>query len=173
MKTGELAKRLFQSPSNIRTWADQYGKYLSPQGRGAASGSARNFNPDDQIVMATVAHLRQLGRSHDEILAELEEGWRVDEIPGEPTPAKQREIDDKALVPAGQLRVIQEQVNFLQEERARLLEMVAKERGRTDQHVEEIRRLERELGRAQGRIEELEKRQNGQRPRWPWQRNEP
>lgn len=155
MKTGEMAKRLYQSPSNIRTWADQYAEFLSERGAGIAPGAARRFNPDDQLVMATIAHLRNEGKSHDAIHETLAEGWRVEEVPGAPNAARQRAVESSSLVPASQLQVVTERALFFEEERRRLLQKSAQERAKHEELVEEIRELERKLGEAQGEIKVL------------------
>jgi len=163
VKTGELAGRLYVSPSLIRKWAQQYEDFLSVIGGGVAPGAVREFNEDDQIVLASVAHLRNEGRSHDEIRQVLAEGWRVEEVPDPPSRLVQETARETGALTVGQAKALVERVRFLEDRVAQLEEQDAA-------RVQELRRMERELGRAEGALKEL-RNQNG-RPRWPWQRGE-
>lgn len=164
VKTGELASRLYVSPSLIRKWAQQYEDFLSVIGGGVAPGAVREFNEDDQIVLASVAHLRNEGRSHDEIRQVLAEGWRVEEVPAPPSRLVQETARETGALTVGQAKALVERVRFLEDRVAQLEEQDAA-------RVRELREMERELGRVEGELKVLrELRNNGRGPRWPWQK---
>lgn len=163
MKTGELAGRLYVSPSLVRKWSSQYEEFLTPLGSGIAPGTVREFSEKDQLVLASVAHLRNEGQSHDEIRQVLAEGWRVEEVPAPPSRLVQETARETGALTVGQAKALVERVRFLEDRVAQLEEQDAA-------RVQELRKMERELGRAEGALKEL-RNQNG-RPRWPWQRGD-
>lgn len=157
MKSGELAARLNVSDSLIRKWSGQYTRLLSKEAGRPKPGMDREFDDKDALTMATISHLRNEGKSHDEIEQELAAGWRVEELPPLPSP----EVDDArarvSLVPVDSLRRAMDRVSGLESEITRLVE--ERDRLLDDWQAEQKRaeELRHKIGRLEGRLEQVPK----------------
>lgn len=175
MKTGDLVRKFGVSDATIRRWASTFSEYLSD-----GEGRHHNFTYDDFIAMATIHQLSSEGYSLDLIEKKLGEGYRVEE-----NLIEQIGYPDGRMVPAAvveqvidssEIRVQLEQVKHerdrliqtLEQMQQRLedLEDEAREREEAirrdkDTQIEalqkEIKELQRSLGRAEGRLDEIER----------------
>lgn len=155
MKTGELAERLGIHPNTIRVWCKSYAAYLSRGAAGRASGVNRDLSERDCLVLATVADMRADGLPHEAIVASLENGNLVTALPDIPAPEETAARERVELIPVAELKRALDQIRTLENERDRVIAerdaamLDAKEAGRR------IVELEREIGRLQGRFEEV------------------
>lgn len=145
------AELLGISPSAIRLYTTRYKKYLSTE----AGNTPRRFTDGDLRFVAFVGKKTEEGKSHDAILAYLETEEGKAEHKGfewSPTVEDDDVIDagpGTMLVPVERLIAVQAVLQNQQEERQRLLE-------RERELLDQVNRLQREVGKAEGKIETLE-----------------
>ncbi|MCA9915269.1 MAG: MerR family transcriptional regulator, partial [Anaerolineae bacterium] len=94
-KTGELARALKVNSNTVRSWADTYAALLSS----GATANKRTYTPEDALLLATVAEMRNAGVSFDAIREALETGQRIGAMPDIPTPEEKQARESAALVP--------------------------------------------------------------------------
>jgi DNA repair exonuclease SbcCD ATPase subunit len=159
VKSGELADRLLVSDSLIRKWSDKYAQFLSPQAGLAEPGQIREFNEADQLVMASIAHLRDNGKGHEEIIDELGRGWRVETLPPIPDDEVEQAKSKIALVPVDRLHraldrieVLQGDLQRLQRERDQALEASKQSELERRQSEQRIADLREELGAVKSQV---------------------
>ncbi|MFP4320838.1 MAG: MerR family transcriptional regulator [Anaerolineales bacterium] len=167
MKTGDLARLFGVSITTIQNWINEFGDHLSDPAK-KIGAKQRSFNEDDVLVLATVASLSADGLNYDTIRKRLADGERV-EHPGVanygvdtrmiPTAAVEQLID------ATELKIELEQIKA---ERDKLLSMLERSedektalRAKVDELQAEMANLRERLGRAEGRLEEKDKRRRG------------
>jgi DNA-binding transcriptional MerR regulator len=168
MKTGDLERQFGVSRQTIYNWIEHFSQYFGDGAKGLRS-KQRIFDSNDYIVLATIAELSREGMSYAAIAKQLQQGYRVDDpsavtvgyTDGRMIPAAAVE----QLVDAAEVRTYLAQVTA---DRDKLLEMLAEEkqahqvsREKVQSLQDEIARLQRELGRAEGELayrRELEKR---------------
>jgi len=163
MKTGDLVRQFGVSSKTINRWVEEFEEYLSESARKVGTRQSV-FNSDDFLVLATVHELSAGGLNFKGIHDRLAEGYRVDDTrastvgyeDGRTVPAAAVE----QLVDAAEIRAALERVTS---ERDKLLEMLETERDehrRAREDLKELQtqvvQLQRELGRAEGRLEEIE-----------------
>lgn len=150
--TSELSRRLSVHQNTLRGWADMFRRHMSPE----AVSSARRFNQSDFRVMATIVHYRAIGLGLDEIGALLDEGKRIDTLPGAPDPREESARAAVELVPRERLFRALDELQRLTDERDRLLS----ERDTALQQVaslnDRIEGLQREVGTLAGKLEIVE-----------------
>lgn len=166
MRSGELARRLGVSDPLIRKWSGQYAEFLSRRSGRPKPGQDRDFDDSDVLVMATVAHLRNEGLSHDQITQQLADRWRVESVPPLPDPEVEEARRRVDLVPADRLARALDRIDQLQGDITRLIA----ERDRALQDATDTRDkladLREELGAARARAELLDQElQNERRKR--------
>lgn len=154
--TGTVAKLLGVSRETIRKWsnADKFGGFMSA-GATPAENINRQFNDDDVRIFAYIHKSKQIGLSEDEIAAGLETGQRAD-----------LDEDIKTIVPASdrkQLSILQRQITEMKQSLLDAQAQHVKDETRIEfleQHLtearEEIKRLNREIGRLEARIDDEE-----------------
>lgn len=157
VKSGELASRLAVSDSLIRKWSGQYSRFLSPRAGNPQSGQDREFNEADQLVMASISHLRDDGKSHDEITQMIDEGWRVEHLPAAPDPQTEELRSKVALVPVDRLHRALDRIQSLEDEMTRLARERDEARQETKQSSERIADLREQLAEARTKAEMLER----------------
>lgn len=165
MRSGELARRLGVSDPLIRKWSGQYAQYLTKRAGRPRPGQEREFDDSDQLVMATVAHLRDEGLGHDQIEQQLADGWRVEHVPPLPDPdvdEARRRVD---LVPADRLARAMDRIDQLQVEVDRLIAERDKAVAESRAVMERLADLREELGSARARAELLEQELEAERKR--------
>ena len=136
---------------------------MSDQARRVKS-KQRAFTEDDLLILATIATLSTEGLNYENIRSRLEDGYRV-EHPG----AANFGVDTR-MVPAAAVEQIIDATEIKTElaqvkaERDKLLEMIEREQSekrdlqsKIDLLQNEIRQLSERLGRAEGRLEERDK----------------
>lgn len=129
------------SASAIRIYTDRYADKLSTE----ATTPPRKFRPDDLKALAFVTHSTSQGKTHDEVLTTWDE-----EFPGfEWEPPIEQEADAGAMVPIAEVYAMRA---MLQDAQRRELEAKQEAQAQADQLREEIRRLERDLGKAEGEL---------------------
>lgn len=134
------AAALSITPGAIRKYGELYKRYLSTE----ATTPPRTYTPDDMRVFAFVAQRTKLGHTHAQVLEDLAAGdagefaafvW----MPGEDAPSG----EDAAggLVPVAQYQAVRA--------------MLEDARSLVDAQGEQLRRLERELGRMEAEVSAL------------------
>ncbi|MBA3867675.1 MAG: MerR family transcriptional regulator [Anaerolineae bacterium] len=167
MRSGELAKLLGVADQTLLNWmkTPEINHLFSREARGTAGSIQRIYNEEDAIILNSIRELRSNGNNNWQEIAKLVlEGFRFREFP------KNALITDTRVIPipmaeqATQLaQVLQERDSAL--ERASLLvhelEQERNERRKDNEKAQsELRRLEREIGKLEGRIEEMLKTKN-------------
>lgn len=173
MKSGELAERLLVSDSLIRKWSDKYARFLSPMAGLPDPGQSREFNDADQLLMASIAHLRDNGKGHEEIIDELESGFRIETLPPIPDDQVEQARAKVALVPVDRLHraldrieVMQGEIQRIQQDHQLAISRVEAERDRAiatsaqvvqqnKEQTERIAALREEIAAAKARAEML------------------
>ncbi len=164
MRSGELAKLLGVADQTLLNWMKQPEviHYFSREALGSAGSVQRTYNEEDAIILNSIRELRSNGTSDwQEIAKLLADGFRNLEFP------KNALITDTRVIPvpmaeqATQLaQVLQERDSAL-ERASELTQALDDERAgrKKDNEVAqaELRRLEREIGKLEGRIEEMTK----------------
>jgi DNA-binding transcriptional MerR regulator len=82
MKTGRVAKMFSVDQKTIIQWTIVFPDFFSAAAKGLVS-KQRDFNPDDIIVLNTIASYRLEGKAMEEIRVELEVGNRNATLPPE------------------------------------------------------------------------------------------
>jgi DNA-binding transcriptional MerR regulator len=157
------------SKQAIRVYTQRYARYMSTEATPDA-GSERRFTEADLKLMAYIYQQTQRGgQTHDKVLEALASG-ALDAFEWEPRTSPQEgyidaETTGTALVPIERLMATQALLQAQLEERQRLLE-------RERELLDQVQRLQREVGKAEGKIESLEEqlKQPMQRPRSWWAR---
>jgi DNA-binding transcriptional MerR regulator len=132
-----VAVRLGVSSPTIRNWSNEFGDFLSPGAR-PPKGQAREYGEADLETLAAIRHYKMTERlTYEQVRVKLEAGEheRADiPVPEAPAP----EPAATALVPVSLVQALYREIGRLQE---KLLEG------------------ERERGRLEGRLSELERRE--------------
>lgn len=139
MKTGEIIKVLGVSRQTLSVWAREFSEYLSEK-----TGRFYHFTREDFEVLATINELSAKRHTFPEIHERLAEGYRTE---------AEGYFDLSDMIPIQQAldaSKIRAEVESLKLERDRLLQTV-------DAQADEIKQLQRELGRAEMKAEMLEK----------------
>lgn len=175
MKTGDLVKKFGVSDATIRRWASTFNTFLS-----TGEGRHRNFTYDDFLVMATIHQLSGQGYTLELIQQKLKDGYRIEENSidqiGYPDGRMVPAAVVEQVIDASEIRVQLEQIKsdrdrlitLLQQAQEKLDQMEREARQREeairrekDTQIEalqsEIKELQRALGRAEGRLEEIER----------------
>lgn len=160
MKTGDIARYFGVSERAVQRWVKEFEKYLTP-----SNTRHRVYSDDDMRVLAVVAKYSHESKTYDEIRERLEAGERVESEDLTPLYGS-----DTRMIPAAALEAtldateIRVELESVKLERDRLIEDLEAERSahdQTRQKVEELQNqlaaLQRELGRAEGRLEEKDK----------------
>ena len=162
MRSGELAKLLGVADQTLLNWMKQpeVKPYFSREALGSAGSVQSIYTEEDAIILNSIRELRSNGIHDWRVIAKsLENGVRNLEFP------KNALITDTRVIPvpmaeqATQLaQVLQERDSALERtvELTRQLEEERAGRKRDgEQSQAELRRLEREIGKLEGRIEEM------------------
>jgi DNA-binding transcriptional MerR regulator len=167
MKSGDLARLFGVSSEAIRQWTEVFAEFLSDDAQ-AKNMRQRLYNETDVLVLATVARYSADGLSRAHIREKLAAGDRV-EHPGIANYGVDTRMVPaaavKQLVDATELRIELEQIKA---ERDKLIEMLDSERTQSRERDIQLRaeiknlqdqvvQLQRELGRAEGRLEEIDR----------------
>jgi len=156
VETSELSKRIHRSTNTIRNWTETYAEFLSVSISERASGSSRNFNDRDALILATIADLRDQGLTPNLVKKALKEGRLLDAIPPLSTRDEERARESISLIPVSELNRAFDQVRFIQEERDQLIHerdnLLEKSQGEAERYNSEIASLNRELGRLRGML---------------------
>ena len=131
-QTKDVVKRFGVSPQTVRTYADEFGHYLSPTANPPA-GQQRNFTDEDLSVFALVVQLKHQGFTYEAIHAALSSGQRGD-------PSQQPDGKSEAAGPTGRE---QNSIIALRKELVALRQL----------HETEIQELRTERDRATGQAE--------------------
>jgi len=164
MKTGDLEKRFGVSGTTIRRWIEAFGDFLTDDAK-KVEMRQRRFTEEDYIVLATINSFSKTGFPFAHIKEKLSEGYRIDD----PTAATVGYTDGR-LVPAAAVEQIIDSVEIRVEleqvkaERDKLLELADnyrqenKElRGEVKDWQKQVIELQREIGRLEGRLEEIDR----------------
>lgn len=146
--TNHMANILDVSRETIRAWSYEFVDYLSEEAK-PGEGQRRHYNDDDVRVLALVAQLKQRRQPYAEIHVALAAGERAD--PPEGASALTSDTDKKKIISLEQEIVqLQEQVQGMQRDvaQADLL------REQLEEARAEISRLNREIGKLEGRLED-------------------
>lgn len=163
MKTGEIASLLGVSDKTIRNWVERFENFLSAEAKRVGSRQSA-FTEEDIVILATIKELSAEGLSYDAINERLVSGYRT-ENPGTASFAIDRRVVPAAaveqIIDSTAIKIELEQVKS---ERDRLLTVVEKQQIQEKELREELNRLQDKiaelmlrLGKAEGRLEELDK----------------
>ena len=167
MKTGDLAKLFGVSDKTIRQWATEFSSFFSE-----SKTKIRTYTEEDIVILATIAKYSHRGESYTTIRDRLESGERVDK-PSEVTyGADMRMVPAAAVEQMIDATEIRMQLERMTVERDKLLELLQDRDGviknkeltieqlyaQVDQLRNELTKLNREIGRLEGRLEEIDKR---------------
>lgn len=167
MRSGELAKLLGVADQTLLNWMKQpeVKMFFSREALGDAGSVQRIYTEEDAIILNSIRELRSNGTNNwQEIAKLLSDGFRNLEFP------KNALITDTRVIPvpmaeqATQLaQVVQERDSALERAIELSQELEAERSGRKKDNElaqAELRRLEREIGKLEGRIEEMLKPKN-------------
>ena len=162
MRSGELAKLLGVADQTLLNWMkEKEVKHLfSREALGSAGSVQRIYTEEDAIILNSIRELRSTGTNDwREIAKLLSDGFRILEFP------KNALITDTRVIPvpmaeqATQLaQVLQERDSALERATELSKELEDERAGHkkdNEQSQSELRRLEREIGKLEGRIEEM------------------
>ena len=162
MRSGELAKLLGVADQTLLNWMKQpeIKALFSREALGEAGSVQRIYTDEDAVLLNTIRDLRANGLNDwQEIAKLLADGMRQREFP------KNALITDTRVIPvpmaeqATQLaQVVQERDSAMERvvELTQQLDEERAERRRDNELAQaELRRLEREIGKLEGRIEEM------------------
>ena len=160
MDKQQLSAKLGVSHTAIYRWIDRFGDFFSE----GAKASRREYTQADLDMLATIAKLSHDGLKYDAIEKRLLDGERVS---FENTTFG----TDSRMIPAAAVEQIIDSVEIKTElaqikaERDKLIELVEKAdaekrdlQSKVDQLQSQIADLQNKLGRAEGRLEEKDKR---------------
>ena len=130
----------------------EYARLLSTEAAPATPGTPRRFRRDDLRVLAYIFQTTSQGATHDQVAARIAAGaldafdWQPPEAPQERTEAAAGDSSahDTSLIPMAQYAAAQTLLAEAQRREAAAVDQVARLQ-------EEIVKLSRELGQAQGR----------------------
>ena len=74
-QTKDIVEQFSVSPQTVRTYADEFGHYMSPTAN-PPTGQQRNFSDDDLAVFALIVQLKRQGFTYEAIHAALASGQR-------------------------------------------------------------------------------------------------
>ena len=147
MQVKELAARLGVSPATIRNWSGVFSEFLSANAS-PPKGHAREYTQDDLQTLAAVAHYKKTERlTYDQIKTNLTSGTYGVNIPIPDAPPP--ETPETALVPIELVQALYVQIARLED---RLLE-------REQDLQTQLQEAQRERGRLEGRLQELQSKQ--------------
>lgn len=169
----QIGDLLNVSDETVRGWGERFAAYLSP-GANPGSRKSRLFTVDDLAALSLVSELKARRMTYDEIEASLQTGQRgtAPEItPGELSTLQSTEIQRRLTI---QIEHLQRQVDILTsentqikqhetelgQENAALRATIQELRGQLadqNKNADEIRQLERLIGRLEYEIEMLRK----------------
>lgn len=166
--TDHVAKLYSITTETVRNWCKEYAMYLSANANPGARRQ-RAFTEEDMKVFSFIAEMRQQGASFEDIRASLEIGQRGD-APGIEADELQNlivgEVEKRLSLEVSMLRTALAEMNEkvreadrLKEENIRLKALLEVTQQTDHQRIddlsgqlkaaqEELRRLEREIGRA-------------------------
>lgn len=76
-QTKDIIARFGVSPQTVRTYADEFRRYMSPTANPSV-GQQRNFTDDDLAVFALIVQMKRQGATYETIHAALANGQRAD-----------------------------------------------------------------------------------------------
>lgn len=155
--TGTTATLMKVSRETIRTWAEEFAPYLSSAAN-PGDGKHRQFTDEDLAVLSLVARFKSLGRTYDDAHDALRSGERdtldTSAITGA---SNSREI----VLLEAQISSLRQQLTDATRERDTALTAAAVDRALREQTQEraesleaEVRKLMREIGRLEARIDD-------------------
>lgn len=162
MRSGELAKLLGVADQTLINWMKQpeVKNFFSREALGEAGSVQRTYTEEDAIYLNSIRELRSNGTNDwQEIAKLLVDGFRVLEFP------KNALITDTRVIPVPMAEQATQLAQVLQERDSaldrvnRLVQDLEEERAEhrkdNEKSQSELRRLEREIGKLEGRIEEI------------------
>jgi len=163
-KIGQVASMLGVTLNTLKNWQDRYPDYFSKSALGQGV-SQRVFTESDILTAATIAKLRADKLDFDAIGEQLEDGYRVD------SPQVANFGVDMRMVPAAAVEQILDSTEIktalaqVTAERDKLLELLEKSDeekrelyARVEALQDQIGELRERAARAEGRLEEKDKR---------------
>ncbi|MEL6272435.1 MAG: MerR family transcriptional regulator [Chloroflexota bacterium] len=169
MNTKEVADRLGRSTATMRLWTTQeYKAYFSDGAQG--DGTRRVWNDRDLQIATLIHELKVEGMQTDSILATLnavrDNDWQgLPESPDAlPSLAAVKQVADTRL--DEREKALRMQISTLSVEVDNLRTELKDTRAENTQLRDRLTERERELGRAQGQLEELRKQDTRQTRLW-------
>jgi DNA-binding transcriptional MerR regulator len=166
MKIGDLEKKFGVSGTSIRRWIESFSDFLSDESQ-KIDLRQRRFTEQDYIILATINYLSKKGEAFANIREKLEGGFRVDDgtiaslgySDGRMVPA----VVVEQVIDSTEVRMQLERVSA---ERDKLLDMLEnaqreikeirhEKEGQIQVLQQEIKELQRALGKMEGKLEEI------------------
>ena len=152
MNVTDIAKQLTTTSQTIRNWLDEFGEHINSD-----EIQRETYGNDSFIVLATIAELRNGSgpygpkkQGYKRIHELLEDGYRTEKLDAYVMP-----VDLIPLKTAIDSSKITAELQIVTSERDRLLSENEQQREHIAQLNARINKLERELGRAEGKLETL------------------
>lgn len=135
-KTNDVATMLDITTETVRDWCKRYADFLSDNAT-PNMGGTRSFTDDDILIFTTINTLRNQGMNHDQVLEQLNEGTRIEDVGVD--------YDQLLATPQGRAMTIQQLKN--------LNERISQLETDNEHMLNELRQKERELGKLEGELE--------------------
>ena len=150
MKTGELSRRINTHGNTIRQWCALYADRLSNGAKGKGRNVTRQLTDQDAIILATVAHYRGQGLTHEQIGKALDAGKFVDSLPDVPPPEVDAMRDRVLPVPMPEYQRVAGLVQVKDNQIATLEADLDEAHADVTSLQERITQLSQELGKWRG-----------------------
>lgn len=163
-KSKDLQQLFDKSTETIRTWADEFRDFLSPNAN-PGQGRHRLFSADDVRVFALVNEMKVLGKTYEDIHMALQSGQRGDVQ--EQTIERALTLESSLALDAAQRQIevlvvekeeLRKRIQQLHDENIRLktlLEVKDSQDNAMQGERDKIEQLQRQIGRLEAQIEML------------------
>lgn len=158
MKTGKVAKSFGIDPKTVLNWTDHplFRKFFTHEALGDADHTQRDFNESDLMVLNTIRSERARNTDWEDIAKILEGGYREDELP----PTAMLVETTAPIAQYGRIVALTAERDSALAEVNRLKEEAKQKDTVLEQLQREIQKLNREIGKLEGKMEYLKERQD-------------
>ena len=158
MKTGKAAKVFGLDPKTITNWTDNalLSKFFSRDALGEVGASQRDYNEADILILNTIRLERSRGSDWLRIAELLEAGTRDTDLP----PTAMMVETTMPIAQFGKIATLLAERDGLRSEVERLNGELEKRDMTIDRQQQRIEDLNRQIGRLEGRIEQIKEDQD-------------